>query len=114
MVKETNLHEIQEGKYIPREEKNKEPSQGKETIRTDLIRCRSQKQGSKEPRQTLTARGAAKAPLGAQGHPTPGAGQQAQTLSGQAPPHSCDALLATSFPVPSAAQEDKLYTPREA
>lgn len=84
-VKETNLHEIQEGKCIPRDEKNKEPSQGKETVRTDLIRCLNEKQGSKEPEQTLTARGAAKAPLGAQGAPTPGAGQQDQTLSGQAP-----------------------------
>ena len=70
MVKEINLHEIQERKCIPRDEKSKEPSQGKEKTGTDLIRCINQKQSSKEPEQNLTAKGVAKVALGTRRPPS--------------------------------------------
>lgn len=104
MVKEINLHEIQEGKCIPRDEKNKEPSQGKEKTGTDLIRC--MKQSSKEPEQNLTANGVAKAPLEAQRHLCSWS-RTAVSDTGMHQ-HSCHAPSATSFHMPSTAQVGKL------
>lgn len=111
MVKEINPHEIREAKCILRDEKSKEPSQGKGKTETGLIRCLNQKHGRKELEQNLTARGVAKVALGTLRPPSllEQNSSVGHTQGMHCEPHySRHAPSATSLHRLSTAQEGKL------